>query len=431
MADGFCGKCGTKVKDVNFCTTCGNKIKNTEKTEEKTHNLMEYLSSKGSERAGFFKRKGQDEQQQSQQSRKKKFASLSSKKSRVQEIVTINVGIISDSNGQLGILRGSKLPVQVSRNCDSSQVLLAAVKKHSDHDQFFCPLESYVLLYPDQKQVISIPGSSNLFTLESYKKELAKPYSKIDLYLCLSSTFHCENYNKEIDNFKLDLDISIKEPNDHSDFQSSVHVNQNTYSLPANDTNISPQPIETQDEKLWLDLPMPYNDIGNMFDEMVSNENQFKSTTESKLLCPICNRKFPVSLIEGHANDCLSKSQKNCIVVYDSTDECEPEEESHTSKNTMSDCSVTEEDINKQITLALQTLDVEKDKEHKIHVRRGQCFEDFTSFFKKKWNKPGCCYKITFIGEAGIDTGGLSREFYSGIYRHVIHFLLFSNELQR
>ena len=35
-------------------------------------------------------------------------------------------------------------------------------------------------------------------------------------------------------------------------------------------------------------------------------------------------------------------------------------------------------------------------------------------------------YSITFIGESGIDTGGVSREFYSGFVRisHFFHFSL-------
>ena len=393
MADEYCGKCGTKIKeDFNFCTTCGNKVKNIEKAE-KTLDLKEFIKNKGSERGSFFKRKNKKEEQQ-QPVKRKKFTFSS--RSKVED-VTINIGIISDTNGQLTISRGSKLPVRVSKHFDSAQVLLAAVKKHSDHDQFFCPLESYVLLYPDQKQVISIPGSPELFTLEKYKKELAKPYSKIDLYLCLSSSFFYHD-DKEIEILKNDSRKETESILSPSDIQ----------------------PIETPCEDSLLDnLPMPDSEIGAIFDEMinsntVSNDiNQFK-TVESKLLCPICNKKFPVSIIESHANECLARSQNHCIIVYDSPDECETDKIEHTepvAKNNFA----SEEEITNQITSALKSLSIDKNKTHQIHVRRGQCFIDFTSFFKKKWNKPGCFYKITFIGEAGIDTGGLSREFYSGI----------------
>ena len=38
--------------------------------------------------------------------------------------------------------------------------------------------------YPDQKLVQFIPGSNKEFTVELYKEEIGKPYSKIDLFLC-------------------------------------------------------------------------------------------------------------------------------------------------------------------------------------------------------------------------------------------------------
>ena len=44
-----------------------------------------------------------------------------------------------------------------------------------------------------QKKVFSIPGSEELFTVEKYKKQLAKPYSKLDLYLCWTSDFSTGN----------------------------------------------------------------------------------------------------------------------------------------------------------------------------------------------------------------------------------------------
>ena len=41
--------------------------------------------------------------------------------------------------------------------------------------------------------VTSIPGSEEFFTVKRYKKELAKPYSKLDLYVCQTSDFSVGN----------------------------------------------------------------------------------------------------------------------------------------------------------------------------------------------------------------------------------------------
>ena len=51
-----------------------------------------------------------------------------------------------------------------------------------------------------------------------------------------------------------------------------------------------------------------------------------------------------------------------------------------------------------------------------VNIRRGFCFQDFVKAFRKKWNckKKSYQYKISFIGEAGVNNGGVSREFYAG-----------------
>ena len=78
-------------------------------------------------------------------------------------------------------MRGSKLPVNVQNFFTASQVLDAALNKRADFDQFFCELENYFLMYPEQKRVDKVPGSNDMFTVSKYKKWLGKPFSRIDL----------------------------------------------------------------------------------------------------------------------------------------------------------------------------------------------------------------------------------------------------------
>ncbi|KAI8465955.1 MAG: hypothetical protein J3K34DRAFT_371153 [Monoraphidium minutum] len=53
---------------------------------------------------------------------------------------------------------------------------------------------------------------------------------------------------------------------------------------------------------------------------------------------------------------------------------------------------------------------------HKIEVRRSRCFKDSVTTFSGKgvnvWRQP---LKVTFIGEAGMDSGGVTREWFSCI----------------
>ena len=83
----------------------------------------------------------------------------------------------------MAIKRKVRLVTKVLESSGPIEVPCAAVKKHVDHDQFFCRLNDYIFCYPDQKIVQFIPGNDE-FTVELYKKDFGKPYSKIDLFLC-------------------------------------------------------------------------------------------------------------------------------------------------------------------------------------------------------------------------------------------------------
>ena len=67
------------------------------------------------------------------------------------------------------------------------------------------------------------------------------------------------------------------------------------------------------------------------------------------------------------------------------------------------------------IEKVLRNCEMDRENELQIHVRRGFCFADFLKTFRMPYNakKKSYRYIVTFIGESGIDTGGVSREFYS------------------
>ena len=52
----------------------------------------------------------------------------------------------------------------------------------------------------------------------------------------------------------------------------------------------------------------------------------------------------------------------------------------------------------------------------KLNIRKNFEFEDFFLLFQQEMElfKKNKLFEISFIGESGVDTGGLSREFYSG-----------------
>ena len=72
--------------------------------------------------------------------------------------VTINVGIMKNLNLNLKPVRGKKLLLIGKTTIDYDVLKKGAIEKHSHHDQSFCGLKECVLLYPDGKEALFLPG---------------------------------------------------------------------------------------------------------------------------------------------------------------------------------------------------------------------------------------------------------------------------------
>ena len=73
-------------------------------------------------------------------------------------MVLINVGIMErDNYSILKPVRGKKLPLKLSETSTASEIKILATDKHASDNQNFCGLEDYVLLYPDRKEVVTLP----------------------------------------------------------------------------------------------------------------------------------------------------------------------------------------------------------------------------------------------------------------------------------
>lgn len=85
-------------------------------------------------------------------------------------------------------VRGKSLPVDIQPQYSSEQLLAAAVKKQKDFNQDMEDC-THVLLYPDAKEVTSIPGTDTPFTVQKYKEAIGKSYQRITLYICSAEDF--------------------------------------------------------------------------------------------------------------------------------------------------------------------------------------------------------------------------------------------------
>ena len=147
---------------------------------------------------------------------------------------------------------------------------------------------------------------------------------------------------------------------------------------------------------------------------------------ERKVYCPICNNPFSVNTIEEHADLCLENKNK---FFFERQPESSDEEKSVSmvDEETEMRGHLGQPELVSAIYRQLQKCEMNEENELAINVRRGLCFKDFLKTFQKSWNikRMRNKYSITFIGESEIDTGGVSREFYSG-FVGIFHFFHFS-----
>ena len=321
------------------------------------------------------------------------------------------------------ICRGSKHIVNVPRSADAATVKALALEKHANMDQYFCAYDDYILLYPDSKIVDTLLGSHVKFTVEGYKEILGKPFQKVDLYLCLEAAF-VDSVGKSLEKPD-DFDYDIKDLD-----QYLLHDTQNPH-VPYDETmNVAIK----KDVLVKTDvIEISDNDDNRQSSVKVekSNEkNPFVAVGDgpsvpgpSKVICPICNMNFKVDEIENHADNCAIQRYSQHIHLDDDN---MPQVELY---DPVSSNDENKEEMDVNDLSSIRTKVKEESAKFQVYggdfvqllVFRGSCFLDFHMFFKKPWNakKFGKRYIVKFAGEDGIDDGGVSREFYSGIYNIV------------
>ncbi|KAL1277167.1 hypothetical protein QQF64_023840 [Cirrhinus molitorella] len=132
-----------------------------------------------------------------------------------------------------------------------------------------------------------------------------------------------------------------------------------------------------------------------------------EETSESVLPCPICQLMFPVDSLEVHASLCVEQNQLespdySSVMDDDSTYE--------KMANSSSQKVLSLEDL-----LELIASRVNGDKKFHICVSRDNLLErGFKQWQRQKKGNPVNQLKVTFIGEAGVDSGALRKEFLTG-----------------
>ena len=147
----------------------------------------------------------------------------------------------------------------------------------------------------------------------------------------------------------------------------------------------------------------------------ISLQTSNNKISHSLVNCPVCNKSFSSEAIEVHVDLCIEKTSSNPfivrnddLVIFNSDDEVEEIFLKHEGTLEKSQSELMKELINdcrqpNQLNIC------------KLHVRRMHAFSDFMKFFSRNWNasKKEDMLAVTFIGEAGVDTGGPLKELFS------------------
>ena len=121
--------------------------------------------------------------------------------------------------------------------------------------------------------------------------------------------------------------------------------------------------------------------------------------------------------IEEHADVRLTrKTQRNIIDITNNSDAEDSTSYIDLNDNgtDKSDTTDTKNHFLSKIKYVLKST-IFTNGEAKLNTRRNFSFADFCNYFTKIWSKLNMMYKVHFVGEAGQDDNGLSREFFSGM----------------
>ena len=322
--------------------------------------------------------------------------------------VKIQVGIkeFHETDHALKILKGRSLPVSVKPNSNAKQLLEEATDKHAKHYRSFNQYDHYVLLYPDNTIIDKIPGSLEDFTLERYKEELGKPYSKISLYICRKECLEKVDLESDCDS----IDDAVLEKS-YLEKNSSIDKSAITRPIRPFCTIVDTKP--------------------NSAEVISLIENDEKGTSEAKAKCPMCYLDFPTSEIEYHADIC-SEQFDFVGTVEDQSETIDDDVLVVDEKNDVHNVDdangnlIWIEKIKDVISCANKMVDAEA--VNRVSIRRRFVFKYYIAAReklrqRKRFNPKGQL-KLTFIGEPAVDDGGPRREFFSGRVSHSFQDLL-------
>ena len=409
----FCHKCGKEISDnKGSCATevggtpTGSTVGNTNRGTGVT-SFNSYRARKQDERSRFFKTCG-----------------TKAKKTKVEDKqpteVKINVGIMVMKDGKLSVKRGATLPLTVAPSAGPQQLLTKAIEKHSRfNNNLINRLRSYRLLYADVKEVTTIPGSQEPFTLQRYKEEIDKPYSRITFFLCWSNDYLASTIGNDGENDSSDDELTYSIYHTRPTVLKSEHGElavQSVQDVSVINVEASATKASTSSSTAAAGLAR-----GSAACE-VDDEVSILCPKPQHIQCPICLDCYPFAQIETHADNCsmwlLEEDEFSCEFLEPMQPSTTDSSDDATVEKELPLCEGPKKMLIRQISQVGEM--VMGDKEPKrLTVRRKFIWQDFKNavkiYHQQKKISPTEKVKVVFSGEPAVDDGGPRRELFSGM----------------
>ena len=242
-----------------------------------------------------------------------------------------------------------------------------------------------------------LPGSNESFTVEKYKHFLNKPYSKINLFVCLKTHFFSlveDKYNALENN-----NNESKEKHELAITNDEIFKADESYlkRLEENLTDITNNPITVEDNNERATYLTEKSAQGTSFED--DSYTLFTSPSRQNIfniICQSCLKSFPANVIEAHADACTDEHKPMNILCHSSVIEIESDDngsivfagswssEKGTSIYVLENPYECREMLKKVVTDC--GIDINK-KPISITVFHGSYFNDFYSHFRKHWIK--------------------------------------------
>jgi hypothetical protein len=342
-----------------------------------------------------------------------------SKKKKAQvkkeENVTITIGIMRlCEETTLRKIRGSNMALTIATSSNESTILEGAIAKHARFNKTFNGDLKYTLLYPDGSEVKStLPESDEPFSLERYKDELGKPYSRITLFICRVTDFLTSTLPQLPDSdesYDIDDQDTVYASKAAVASVGMIDLSQEPCTSASCSSNPAQPPVSVSRSCLTTDI-----------DKIENSEVDILASPETSLVrveCPTCFDFFEISEIADHADCCAD-------IWIGEVEHCNDFENFPNSPDEVqqipelqqlpegTEQGTVEENIK---SILAELAEREISGQARINIRRTLMWNDFKEARMKNRIKPNNMVKVVFAGESAIDDGGPRREFFSGIY---------------